>query len=98
MVRSSEKLAILIDGHNLHFTAKRLGFEIDFKRLLAEFEGRGSLVRAFYYTTIIESTEFSATQPLIDWLDYNRFTVRTKRVKESVEDDGRRSTKRRIAL
>ena len=98
MVTPTEKLAILIDGQNLHFTARRLGFDVDFKRLLTEFEARGSLVRAFYYTTIIENAEFSAIQPLIDWLDYNRFTVRTKRIKESDDGNGRRKTKRSVAV
>jgi uncharacterized LabA/DUF88 family protein len=98
MVTSTEKLVVLIDGQNLHFTARRLGFDIDFKRLLAEFEVRGSLVRVFYYTTIIENTEFSAIQPLIDWLDYNGFTVRAKRIKEFDDGNGRRKTKRSIAI
>jgi uncharacterized LabA/DUF88 family protein len=98
MVTPFEKLVVLIDGQNLHFTARRLGFDVDFNRLLAEFEARGSLVRAFYYTTIIENTEFSALQPLIDWLEYNRFTVRAKRTKEFDDGDGRRRTKRSIAV
>ncbi len=64
------KIALFIDGANLYATAKALGFEIDYKRLLKEFQGRGTLVRAFYYTVVIEDQENVAIRPLIDWLDY----------------------------
>lgn len=92
----SEKLALFLDGPSLHFTAKALGFNIDFKRLLAEFRARGVLVRAYYYTTIAE--EFQTTRPLIDWLDYNGFTVRTISVKELDDGQGRRKFKRNIGI
>jgi uncharacterized LabA/DUF88 family protein len=57
---------------------KALGFDIDFKRLLKEFQSRGTLLRAFYYTAVIHDQEFSSIRPLIDWLDYNGYTVITK--------------------
>lgn len=66
-----EKIALFIDGANLYAMAKSLGFEIDYKRLLREFQARGYLVRAFYYTAVIEDQEYSSIRPLIDWLDYN---------------------------
>ena len=87
------KLALLIDGPNLHATAKTLGFDIDYKRLLMEFEGRGSLLRAFYYTTISEDQEYSSLRPLTDWLSYNGYTVVTKAVKEFTDASGRRKVK-----
>jgi uncharacterized LabA/DUF88 family protein len=68
---SSNKIALFIDGANLYATAKTLGFDIDYKRLLREFQSRGTLLRAFYYTAIIEDQEYSSIRPLIDWLDYN---------------------------
>ncbi|MGY3591605.1 hypothetical protein ACVIGB_008812 [Bradyrhizobium sp. USDA 4341] len=64
-----------IDGPNLHATSKALGFEIDYKRLLEGYRRRGPLLRAFYYTTIAEDQEYSSIRPLIDWLDYNGYTV-----------------------
>src|ERR1700704_5720706 len=70
----SNKIALFIDGANLYATAKTLGFDIDYKRLLKEFQSRGTLVRAFYYTAIIEDQEYSSIRPLIDWLDYHRYT------------------------
>jgi uncharacterized LabA/DUF88 family protein len=89
----SNKLAVFIDGANLHATAKALGFDIDYRRLLKEFQGRGTLVRATYYTTVIEDQEFSSIRPLIDWLDYNGYTVVTKATKEFFDANGRRKIK-----
>jgi uncharacterized LabA/DUF88 family protein len=89
----TQKIAIFIDGPNLYATAKTLGFDIDYKRLLKEFQSRGTLVRAFYYTAIIEDQEYSTIRPLIDWLDYNGYTVVTKATKEFIDASGRRKVK-----
>jgi uncharacterized LabA/DUF88 family protein len=88
-----EKTALFIDGANLYATAKSLGFDIDYKRLLREFQSRGYLVRAFYYTAVVEDQEYSSIRPLIDWLDYNGYTVVTKATKEFVDQAGRRKVK-----
>ena len=98
MARDGTKLALFIDGVNTHAAARALGFDIDYKRLLTEFESRGTLVRAFYYTVIVEDQEFSALRPLIDWLDYNGFTVVTKPAKEFDDGEGRRKLKRNISV
>src|ERR1700720_3265552 len=90
---NSNKIALFIDGANLYATGKTLGFDIDYKRLLKEFQSRGTLVRAFYYTAIIEDQEYSSIRPLIDWLDYNGYTVVTKATKEFIDDSGRRKVK-----
>ena len=89
----TEKIALFIDGANLYATAKTLGFDIDYKRLLREFQSRGYLVRAFYYTAVIEDQEYSSIRPLIDWLDYNGYTVVTKATKEFIDASGRRKVK-----
>jgi len=93
MSSSSNKIALFIDGANLYATAKTLGFDIDYKRLLKEFQSRGILLRAFYYTAIIEDQEYSSIRPLIDWLDYNGYTVVTKATKEFIDASGRRKVK-----
>jgi uncharacterized LabA/DUF88 family protein len=90
---SSNRIALFIDGANLYATSRALGFDIDFKRLLEEFRGRGTLVRAFYYTAIIEDQEYSSIRPLVDWLDYNGYTVVTKATKEYVDAGGHRKVK-----
>jgi uncharacterized LabA/DUF88 family protein len=93
MAVPTEKIALFIDGANLYATAKSLGFDIDYKRLLREFQSRGYLLRAFYYTAVIEDQEYSSIRPLIDWLDYNGYTVVTKATKEFVDQTGRRKVK-----
>src|SRR5436853_93360 len=93
MEAKTEKIALFIDGANLYATAKALGFDIDYKRLLREFHTRGYLLRAFYYTAIIEDQEYSSIRPLIDWLDYNGYTVVTKATKEFIDASGRRKVK-----
>lgn len=89
----TDRIALFIDGANLYATAKSLGFDIDYKRLLKEFQGRGKLIRAFYYTALVEDQEYSSIRPLIDWLDYNGFAVVTKPTKEFVDALGRRKVK-----
>ncbi len=88
-----EKIALFIDGANLYATTRTLGFDIDYKMLLKEFQGRGNLLRAFYYTAIVEDQEYSSIRPLIDWLDYNGYRVVTKPTKEFVDSSGRRKVK-----
>src|SRR6187399_931787 len=89
----TNKIALFIDGANLHATVKTLGFDVDYKRLLMEFGSQGTLLRALYYTAIIEDQEYSSIRPLIDWLDYNGFTVVTKAAKEFTDASGRRKVK-----
>jgi uncharacterized LabA/DUF88 family protein len=93
MSSKSNCVALFIDGVSLHATSRTLGFDIDFKRLLKEFEDRGSLLRAFYYTSMIEDQEYSSIRPLTDWLSYNGYTVVTKAVKEFTDASGRRKVK-----
>src|SRR6201993_1465973 len=93
MEPKTEKIALFIDGANLYATAKSLGFDIDYKRLLAEFHSKGYLLRAYYYTALIEDQEYSSIRPLVDWLDYNGYHVVTKPTKEFVDATGRRKIK-----
>ncbi len=88
-----ERLALFIDGSNLYAAARALGFDIDYKKLLEEFSAKGHLVRAFYYTALIEDQEYSPIRPLVDWLDYNGYTMVTKPTKEYTDAAGRRKIK-----
>jgi uncharacterized LabA/DUF88 family protein len=88
-----ERVALFIDGANLHAAARALGFDIDYKRLLKYFQEQCRLVRAFYYTALIEDQEYSPLRPLVDWLDYNGFTMVTKPTKEFTDAMGRRKIK-----
>jgi uncharacterized LabA/DUF88 family protein len=88
-----ERVGLFIDGANLYATARALGFDIDYKRLLELFKGKCQLVRAFYYTALVEDQEYSPIRPLIDWLDYNGYTMVTKPTKEFTDSAGRRKLK-----
>jgi uncharacterized LabA/DUF88 family protein len=93
MHTGSTRLALFIDGPNLYSTARALGFDIDYRRLLAHFRTLGTVLRALYYTTLIEDQEYSSVRPLVDWLDYNGYTVVTKVTKEFYDDAGRRKAR-----
>ena len=92
-IREDERLALFIDGANLYAAARLLGFDIDYKRLLELFRTRCRLVRALYYTALVEDQEYSPIRPLVDWLDYNGFTMVTKPTKEFTDSVGRRKIK-----
>jgi len=89
----SERIGLFIDGSNLYAAARALGFDIDYKRLLALFSAQGYLVRAFYYTALVDDQEYSPIRPLVDWLDYNGYTMVTKPAKEFTDPSGRRKIK-----
>lgn len=88
-----ERIALFIDGANLYSAARGLSFDIDYKRLLDLFRAKGRLIRAFYYTALIEDQEYSPIRPLVDWLDYNGYTMVTKPTKEFTDASGRRKIK-----
>ena len=93
MFDSREKIALFIDGANLYAASKTLGFDIDYRKLLKAFQKRGYLLRAYYYTALVEDQEYSSIRPLIDWLDYNGYKVITKAAKEFTDSTGRRKVK-----
>jgi uncharacterized LabA/DUF88 family protein len=86
----NERIALFIDGANLYSAAKSLGFDIDYKKLLAEFRTRGVLIRAYYYTALVEDQDYSPIRPLVDWLDYNGYSLVTKTAREYTDSQGRK--------
>jgi uncharacterized LabA/DUF88 family protein len=93
MIDPREKIAVFIDGANLYATSRSLGFDIDYRRLLKDFQKKAYLIRAVYYTALAEDQEYSSIRPLIDWLDYNGYKVVTKPLKEFTDAQGRRKVK-----
>ena len=93
MFYKDERLALFIDGANLFAAGKALGFDIDYKLLRQEFMRRGKMLRAFYYTALLENDEYSPIRPLIDWLNYNGYSMVTKPAKEYTDSMGRRKVK-----
>ncbi|HEY2662570.1 MAG TPA: NYN domain-containing protein [Caulobacteraceae bacterium] len=86
----NDRIALFIDGANLYSSSKSLGFDIDYKKLLEEFRKRGMLTRAYYYTALVEDQDYSPIRPLVDWLDYNGFSLVTKTAREYTDSQGRR--------
>jgi uncharacterized LabA/DUF88 family protein len=95
---ADDRIALFIDGPNLYAAAKSLGFDIDYKNLLESFRRQGRLVRAYYYTALAEDQEYSPIRPLIDWLDYNGYTMVTKPAKEYTDSSGRRRYKANMSI
>ena len=93
MFYRDERLALLIDGANLYSSAKALGFDIDYKLLRQEFVNRGKLLRAIYYTALVENDDYSPIRPLADWLNYNGFTMVSKAAKEFTDSQGHKKIK-----
>ncbi len=90
---NDERVAVFIDGSNLYAAARSLNFDIDYRKLLELFRGSGRLLRATYYTALIEDQEYSPIRPLVDWLDYNGYKLVTKPAKEFTDSMGRRKVK-----
>lgn len=86
----TDRIALFIDGANLYSAAKALNFDIDYRKLLDEFRKRGILIRAYYYTALVEGDEYSPIRPLVDWLDYNGFSLVTKSAREFTDSQGRK--------
>ena len=92
----NEKIALFIDGSNLYAAARSLNFDIDYRKLLSWIGDRGHLVRAFYYTALVEDQDYTPIRPLVDWLDYNGYTMVAKPAKEFTDNQGRRKVKGNI--
>jgi len=89
----NEKLAIFIDGSNLFSTVKALNIIIDYGNLRRYFADRSRLLRVNYYTAIVDDAENSPLKPLVNWLDYNGYTMITKPAKEFIDGNGVRRIK-----
>lgn len=89
----NERIALFIDGANLYSAAKTINVEIDYRKLLEEFRKRGRLLRAYYYTALVENDDYSPIRPLVDWLQYNGYNVITKAAREFTDREGRRRVK-----
>jgi uncharacterized LabA/DUF88 family protein len=94
VVRSDERVAVFIDGVNIYSTAKAIGFELDYKKMIEYFEDECIFTRANYYTAMSDDPEeFSPVRPLTDWMVYNGYVVNTKPIKEYTDDQGRKRMK-----
>ena len=93
VINGNDRIGLFLDGSNLHAAAKALDFDIDYKNLLKIFRNKGRLVRAYYYTALMEDDVNSPLRSLVNWLQYNGYTIVSKPAKEFVDNDGRRKIK-----
>lgn len=93
-----DRLGVFIDGAHLYAASRNLGFDVDYKNLLAFFRRQARLVRAAYYTALLENDEYSPLRPLVDWLGYNGYCVVTKPAREFTDAAGRRRVRGNIEV
>jgi uncharacterized LabA/DUF88 family protein len=93
-----ERLGIFIDGAHLYAVSRNLGFDVDYKNLLGFFRRQARLVRAAYYTALLDNDEYSPLRPLVDWLGYNGYCVVTKPAREFTDAAGRRRVRGNIEV
>ena len=89
----NERVALFIDGANLYSASRNLGFDVDYRNLLEFFRKKAHVIRAYYYSAVLETDEYSPLKPLTDWLAYNGYTLVTKPAKEFTDSAGRRRVK-----
>ncbi|MGI4950457.1 MAG: NYN domain-containing protein [Janthinobacterium lividum] len=93
LLANSERTALFIDGANLYSASRSLGFDVDYRDMLQYFRSRTNVLRAYYYSALLESDEYSPLRPLTDWLAYNGYTLVTKAAREFTDTTGRRRYK-----
>ncbi len=83
---SHERVAIFIDGENIHYSAKHLNMRLDYLKLCARLAGNRRLVRSYFYTAVSNQSEGKID--FINFLKLNGFTVVTKEIKSFSDDQG----------
>lgn len=91
--RENEKVCLFIDGANLYSASRNLGFDVDYRNLLTFFRKHCNVIRAYYYSAVLDTEEYSPLKPLTDWLAYNGFFLVTKNAREFTDQNGRRRIK-----
>ena len=91
--RTEDRVCLFIDGANLYSASRNLGFDVDYRSLLTFFRRRSKLIRAYYYSAVLDTEEYSPLKPLTDWLVYNGYTLVTKTAREFTDQTGRRRIK-----
>ena len=73
-----KRVAIFLDGSNLFYTQKKLGWNIDAEKLLDHCKGYGDVVEALYYTGVSQD---SSQKKYRDKLAYIGYSVVSKPIK-----------------
>lgn len=73
---------VLIDGSNLYEGAKASRITIDYARLLDLLNDDGLLLRAYYFTALMDKSIESNVRKTVDWLSHNGYICVTKEAKQ----------------
>lgn len=85
---SCDRMAILIDGANLFYSASYLGIEVDYARLLTTLVGGRQLLRSYFYTGVDPRNE--KQRGFLLWLSRHGYRVISKDLAQ-VSDGARRA-------
>jgi len=82
-----QRVSIFVDGANMYYAQKKLGWYIDFRKVLQFFgKDAGALISEAYYYTGADSTVKNRDSAFHEYLMYSGYTVRTKAIKQMVDD------------
>ncbi|MBE9070018.1 NYN domain-containing protein [Leptolyngbya cf. ectocarpi LEGE 11479] len=82
------RMAVLVDGANLFYSASYLGIEIDYVRLLQTLVGQRQLLRSYFYTGVDPKNE--KQRGFLLWLSRHGYRVISKDLAQ-VADGSRRA-------
>ncbi len=82
-----QSVSIFVDGANMYYAQKKLGWFIDFRKVLQFFskETGGAISEAYYYTGA-DTQNKTRDSSFHEYLMYSGYTVRTKTIKQMVDD------------
>jgi uncharacterized LabA/DUF88 family protein len=80
-----DRIAIFIDGENIHYSAKHMNMRLDYLKLCERLTGPRRLVRSYFYTAI--SSQSEGKIDFINFLKLNGFKVVTKEIKSFNENE-----------
>jgi len=82
----NDRVAIFIDGENIHYSAKHLNMRLDYLKLCRKLADGRRLLRSYFYTAVSNQSEGKID--FINFLKLNGFTVVTKEIKSFNDMEG----------
>jgi len=92
-IREEQRVALFIDGYNFYNICKRLGWDVDYKKLRSHFEENSQFFRANYFASLPDDHLENPLFKLVDWLSYNGYRVVEKPMIEYTDSRGEKRTK-----
>ena len=62
-LKNNEKVCLFIDGANLYSASRNLNFDVDYRNLLNFFKKQCNVIRAYYYSAVLDTEEYSPLNP-----------------------------------